>query len=378
MLIIAYHPACLTPVFGESALRRLARLAASLSDKVQVWITPEIRQAMGGGFEGLPAHIARQVMPAQDMLDAARGWSSPPGEKVLVLPGHSVWDRLSLNKTIHSVTSEETGETQKFVVPASELAVVVNKWLEKGDLVLASDPELLPFLLSGKADAADAEIRLVQRLAAATQASDGLLARLVDRRLSRRFSPSLARRRMPPNAITLFSMSIGFLGAWFLAQVGYGLHLMGALLFLTAVVLDGVDGEVARLTLRESSFGHYLDIITDNLVHAAIFSGIAVGIYRETHNTWHLYALGALLVGFVLCAFTVYQVVEKGGRSQEEWTPLAARWVATLNSRDFAYLVFFLALIDRLSWFLWAAAVGAYIFAASLWLLPAYYRRKSA
>ncbi len=376
VLIIAYHPASLTLIFGETALCRLARLAASLAEKVQLWMTPEIYQDMGREFQRLPAHIFRQVLPAEEMVNAARHWSSSPVEEVLVLPGHSVWDRLSLNKAVHSVTGEEINETWKSLVPASEMAALVHRWLGGGGLLSTPAVDLLPFLLRGKADAATAEDRLVEHLAAATQASDGLMARLVDRRLSRRISPSLARRRVPPNAITLFSMSIGFLGAWLLAQVGYAHHLMGALLFLTAVVLDGVDGEVARLTLMESRFGHYLDIITDNLVHVAVFIGIAVGIYRQTQNTSHLYALAIMLVGFGLCVLAVYQV-EKGDRLPGTWTPVASRLVGTLNSRDFAYLVVFLALIDRLSWFLWAAAVGTYIFAASLWLLPVYYRRKS-
>jgi phosphatidylglycerophosphate synthase len=292
-----------------------------------------------------------------------------------VLPGHSLWDRLSLKQAMGDRTGEETSGVRALRVPNSELAAVVPRWLKGDDPLPASSPEILPFLLLSTGDTAEAESRLIRHLAAATQASDGLLARLVDRRVSRLLSPPLARRRVPPNAITLVGMSIGLSGAWLLSQVGYGLHLLGALLFLTAVVLDGVDGEVARLTIRESIFGHYLDIITDNLVHVAVFIGLAVGLYQETHNAWHLYALGALLLGFVFCVITVYLVLEKGAGS-EEWAPLAVRWVGTLNSRDFAYLIVFLALINRLVWFLWGAAVGTYIFAISLWLLPIHYRGK--
>jgi phosphatidylglycerophosphate synthase len=377
VLIIAYHPACLTPVFGEPVLSRLARLATSVTDRVHLWLTPAIHREMGRDLQRLPAHIAVKALPPEDMLNAARQWSSPPGSEVLLLPGHSLWDRFSLKQALGDDTGGESGKVRAFSVPGSELATVVQQWL-RGEVPFPPDtPEILPFLVRGRIDTPEAESRLIRHLAAATQASDGLLARLVDRRVSRLISPPLARRRVPPNAITMVSMSIGFLGAWLLAQVGYGLHLLGALLFLTAVVLDGVDGEVSRLTLRESTFGHYLDIITDNLVHVAIFIGLAVGLYREAHNAWHLYALGALLLGFVFCAITVYLVLERGGHSQE-WAPLAVRWVATLNSRDFAYLITLLALIDRLAWFLWGAAFGTYVFALSLWALPAYYRRKSA
>lgn len=376
VLIIVYHPACLVPVFGESALCRLARLAASLADQVRLWMTPEIRRAMGPEFHRLPPQISPQVMTTEDMLKAARSLTSVSREEVLVLPAHSVWDRLSLKKTLHCAAGAEVTETRKFVVSVSQVESLLAGWLK--DIMPGPGVELLPFVLRGASDALLAEDRLVQHLAAATQGSDGLLARLVDRPLSRAISPPLARRRVPPNAITLVSMSIGFLGAWLLAQVGYGLHLLGALLFLSAVVLDGVDGEVARLTVRESTFGHYLDIITDNLVHVAIFIGMAVGLYRETGHSSHLYALAVMLLGFGLCILAVYQVVGKGERSQEAWSPAAARWVNALNSRDFAYLVLLLALVNRLHWFLWAAAVGTYLFAFGLWLLPRYYHAKSS
>ena len=37
-----------------------------------------------------------------------------------------------------------------------------------------------------------------------------------------------------------------------------------------------VDGEVARLTLTETHFGHLFDIVTDNLVHMAVFVGLVM------------------------------------------------------------------------------------------------------
>jgi phosphatidylglycerophosphate synthase len=376
-LIIASHPVCLTRVFGESALRRLARLAASLAENVELWLTPELHRSLGRELEVLPTRISRRVLAPEDMLKAADDWPAAPGASFLVVPGHSVWDRLSLSQAMRAAAGEEGGAARQFAASAADVKDLVRKWLAGENPLPDPEGQLLPYLLRGKAGAAEAENRLVQHLAAATQATDGLMARLVDRPISRTLSPPLARRRVPPNAVTLFSMSIGFFGAWLLAQVGYGLHLLGSLFFLSAVVLDGVDGEVARLTLKESRFGHYLDIITDNLVHIAVFIGIAVGLYRQTGYIGHLYALAAMLPGFGLCAVAVHQVLEKGGRAREKWAPAASRWVNSLTSRDFAYLVVLLALFDRLAWFLWGAALGTYLFAVSLWLLPWYCRFRS-
>ena len=48
-------------------------------------------------------------------------------------------------------------------------------------------------------------------------------------------------------------------------------------MFLFSIIIDGVDGELARLTLTETSFGGMLDVVTDNIVHVAVFVGIFLG-----------------------------------------------------------------------------------------------------
>ena len=71
-------------------------------------------------------------------------------------------------------------------------------------------------------------------------------------------------------------------GALLLSWSGYWPHLIGALLFLLCIIVDGVDGEVARLKLQETRFGHLLDVVTDNFVHLAIFARIALGLYHDS------------------------------------------------------------------------------------------------
>jgi phosphatidylglycerophosphate synthase len=73
---------------------------------------------------------------------------------------------------------------------------------------------------------------------------------------------------------------IGLTGAWCLAQGTYGWEVAGALLFWFAVIIDGCDGEVARLKFLETRFGYIYDVTTDNIVHAAIAAGMGIGLYR--------------------------------------------------------------------------------------------------
>jgi 1L-myo-inositol 1-phosphate cytidylyltransferase / CDP-L-myo-inositol myo-inositolphosphotransferase len=199
-----------------------------------------------------------------------------------------------------------------------------------------------------------------------------LIARHFDRRISRFISKRVAHTGITPNQITLAGMTIGLIGALLMAQEGYWLKLIGSLLFVFCVVVDGVDGEVARLKLKESRFGHYLDVVTDNIVHVAVFIGIAFGLYRDTGNTAYLMVLLVLMGGFGFCLIAVYQFILRLDRDVLRASSITLRLMALVTNRDFAYLVLLLAVLGRLNWFLVGAAAGSYLFAIALWVLSSH------
>jgi phosphatidylglycerophosphate synthase len=227
----------------------------------------------------------------------------------------------------------------------------------------------LPHAVGRGEESGTAEDHLLEALAAQTKSSDGFLARTLSRRISPFFSEKLAHTRITPNEITIIGMSIGLLGALFLAQPNHGARLLGAFLFVLCVIVDGVDGEVARLKLQETPFGHYLDILTDNIVHVFLFIAIALGLYRETGDAGYVRALLFLLAGFGLCGVSVYYLILRPGADEFRRSPAIFRLMALVANRDFAYLILALALVNRLGWFLKGAAVGTFLFAATLWVV---------
>ncbi len=132
----------------------------------------------------------------------------------------------------------------------------------------------LPFALNGRVEDRDeAEERLARSLKDETAHTDAPLARYIDRNLSWRISKRLARTSVSPNQVTLANTVVGLTSAWMFTSPSYWMRLLGSLLFLFSITVDGVDGELARLTMSETKFGGMLDVATDNIVHVCDFRG---------------------------------------------------------------------------------------------------------
>jgi len=237
-----------------------------------------------------------------------------------------------------------------------------------------------------EASARRAEAALCQQLRAGSAATDGPLAHWIDRRISLRLSRWLARHtRVRPNQITLLGTCIGLLAAATLSVGTYWSGVAGTLLFLCATILDGCDGEVARLTFSESAFGQKFDVITDNIVHVAVFIGLALAMYHQHPNSQYVLLISLLLGGFACDGVLSYFfLVRRPGFASDGPAPVTLkgkvrrkllRAFEAMMNRDFAYLLLGLAVIGRLHWFLWGSAFGTYLFAL---LLICIYRWREA
>jgi phosphatidylglycerophosphate synthase len=103
--------------------------------------------------------------------------------------------------------------------------------------------------------------------------------------------------------VSLFTLGVSFMSGLFFAFGGYQNMLAGAVLSLFASILDGCDGEVARLKLQESDFGCWLETICDYLYYLFIFAGMTIGLVRSSGTRSYLVWGGLLLFGAVMSFF---------------------------------------------------------------------------
>lgn len=182
-------------------------------------------------------------------------------------------------------------------------------------------------------------------MAIGPKGQDGFMARHFDRHISLAVSRKLVDTPITPNLMTALSCLIGLAGAAFFLKPRPFMNFAGAFLIWLHSVLDGCDGELARIRFQESRWGGALDFWGDNLVHLALFGAIAAGLYQATGQFLCLVlgaSAGAGILGSALMVF----------RDKTIRPP----------SRDFIYILLFTAYWNLTYYFLWAGAVGAPLF----------------
>ena len=122
----------------------------------------------------------------------------------------------------------------------------------------------------------------------ANRADDGFYSTFVVRRLSKPLTRVALRLGLSPNSITLMSFAIGIAAAAFFAGGSPWALVVGALLLQLSLIVDCVDGEVARATRRFSALGAWLDASTDRVKEFLAYAGLAYGASRSGADIWWL------------------------------------------------------------------------------------------
>ncbi len=96
----------------------------------------------------------------------------------------------------------------------------------------------------------------------ANRPDDGFYSTFVLRRASTPLTALALRMRLTPNQISVFSLFVGLAAALCFATGTWGGLLAGALLMQASLIIDCVDGEVARFTRSFSDLGAWIDAST--------------------------------------------------------------------------------------------------------------------
>ena len=118
-----------------------------------------------------------------------------------------------------------------------------------------------------------------------------------------------------PNQITVLSFFVGLLSMGFYVSGRSDSLVWGAIFLYGKVLLDNIDGNLARVRGTSSRVGRFLDSLTDFLVTVMIYIGISFYLVRTTEDNgfWFLGLFG-LLTCFMQSTFFVFYLVSYTSR----------------------------------------------------------------
>lgn len=120
----------------------------------------------------------------------------------------------------------------------------------------------------------------------ANRTDDGFYSTFVVRKASKPLTRLALRLGLSPNTITVLSFLIGLGAAALFATGQWGWIVLGAIALQVSLIVDCVDGEVARATRRFSALGAWLDAATDRVKEFAAYAGLAIGAARQGMDVW--------------------------------------------------------------------------------------------
>ena len=214
--------------------------------------------------------------------------------------------------------------------------------------------------------------------------TDGLFARM-NRRVSIPISRRLIKLPLTANMVTLIVLLVSFGSGAFFALGGYWSTLVGAFLSVAASVLDGCDGEVARLKLQSTRFGCWLETVCDYLYYLFVFGGLALGLTRSSGNriylTWGALLFFGAVMSFLAVSFTRQRF---SGAHPEKFLAVWQKKAETRSSNPllflgrhtefiirrcfFPYALFFFALVNLTKVAFVTTALGANL----VWVIALY------
>ncbi len=175
------------------------------------------------------------------------------------------------------------------------------------------------------------------------KSNDGFVSRYLNRPLSIKISRHLLNFPITANQVSFFSFIIGLISSLFFIK---GNAIIGALLIHLSSVLDGCDGEIARLKYLQSTFGDFFDAVLDRYADGFIFLGIFYYSLTEIGNKeilgvfWSPLIISAIafiaVLGNLMVSYTSTKSVANFGYRYK------GKWIGAGKGRDIRLFLLFI------------------------------------
>jgi phosphatidylglycerophosphate synthase len=196
------------------------------------------------------------------------------------------------------------------------------------------------------------------------------------RKFSVPLSRVLARRGVGPNVVTFLGLLLAVAAAMAVSVDIYVVSLIGALLYYASMVVDCSDGEVARLTFRDSRFGAWFETAVDYVTYFLLLGALVLSGQARSDGGRELEAAIIAVAGsLVVVAVAGYLRQRVAGKDPGQFDYAAAavlrsstpfhrfaRWGRQWIKRStIAHLIVAFAIVDQLWVMIYLWAFGAVV-----------------
>lgn len=129
-----------------------------------------------------------------------------------------------------------------------------------------------------------------QMLRNLTKPTDGIISRIINRRISTLITSKLVETGITPNQVSVFAFMLMVISSILFAFGKWVYLIIGGILVQLSSIIDGCDGEIARLKFQISRYGSFLDSTLDRYADFLVIFGLAYGHWKlyEDFLVWIL------------------------------------------------------------------------------------------
>lgn len=148
----------------------------------------------------------------------------------------------------------------------------------------------------------EAEARMLKSIVKVSE--DGWVSLYINRPISVKLTRYLVKIPVTPNMISFISFLMCLLSAYLFSQGNYISGVIAGLITQLSSILDGCDGEIARLRLSSSPSGAFFDTLLDRYADILIVLGISAGYWRNQLGIIALVGCSVAISGFLMASYS--------------------------------------------------------------------------
>lgn len=161
-----------------------------------------------------------------------------------------------------------------------------------------------------------------------TKPIDGPVSKAINRRFSKTITRLVMNLPVVPNHMTAVGLLVGLAAAVvtaFVTPESLWMLALGGFLYQLSSMIDGCDGEIARLKFKHSDWGEWFDTISDDVINLSYQLALGFALYRLSGDAlWWQIGLATFILGWLVCG-SLYRKLLSSGKG----THLAIEWSFT-------------------------------------------------